>query len=161
MSAEHDEPRILPMVRPRGLIEAIVEEVLAERAERPAGRQGCTVTIDVADRHVLLVDPATIRSVLTGLLTAALDNAARTERGETPVEREVVVTSVEYADQIEIEFADSGPACPQTDAARVLESPLQELLASVGGQLAATACAEGGRAITLRLPHRRLRRRAA
>ena len=110
MSSEHEEPRILPMVRPRGLIESIVEEVLAERRDLPVGPRGCSITIDVADRHVLQVDPAAIREILTRLVSAALDNAARTQAGETPVEREVVVTSVEYADTIEIEVADTKPA---------------------------------------------------
>jgi signal transduction histidine kinase len=160
MSSEHEEPRILPMVRPRGLIESIVEEVLAERRELPVGPRGCSITIDVADRHVLQVDPAAIREILTCLVSAALDNAARTQAGETPVEREVVVTSVEYADTIEIEVADSGPAAPQADAAPV-EPSVQPLLDQVGGRLTAAACPEGGRALTLQLPHRRLRRRAA
>jgi signal transduction histidine kinase len=160
MSAEHEEPRILPMVRPRGLIESIVEEVLAKRRDQPVGPRGCSVTIDVADRHVLQVDPTAIRAILTQLVSAALDNAARTQAGEMPAEREVVVTSVEYADTIEIEVADSGPAAPHADSANVAQA-LQPLLEQVGGRLTAAACPEGGRALTLSLPHRRLRRRAA
>jgi C4-dicarboxylate-specific signal transduction histidine kinase len=160
MSAEHEEPRILPMVRPRGLIESIVEEVLAARRDLPVGPRGCSVTIDVADRHVLQVDPAAIRAILTELVSAALDNAALTQSGETPVDREVVVTSVEYADTIEIEVADSGPVLPQAGAAHA-EQIVQPLLEQVGGRLTAAACPEGGRALTLSLPHRRLRRRAA
>lgn len=157
MSADHEEPRILPMVRPRGLIESIVEEVLATRRDLPVGPRGCSITIDVADRHVLQVDPTAIRAILTQLVSAALDNAARTQAGEVPVEREVVITSVEYTDTIEIEVADSGPAALLTD----VEPAVQSLLEQVGGRLTAAACPEGGRALTLRLPHRRLRRRAA
>ena len=157
MSADHEEPRILPMVRPRGLIESIIEEVLATRRDLPVGPRGCSITIDVADRHVLQVDPTAIRAILTQLVSAALDNAARTQAGEVPVEREVVITSVEYTDTIEIEVADSGPAALLTD----VEPAVQSLLEQVGGRLTAAACPEGGRALTLRLPHRRLRRRAA
>ena len=91
MSADHEEPRILPMVRPRGLIESIVEEVLATRRDLPVGPRGCSITIDVADRHVLQVDPTAIRAILTQLVSAALDNAARTQAGEGPVEREGVI----------------------------------------------------------------------
>lgn len=160
MSAEHEEPRILPMVRPRGLIESIVEEVLAARCDLPVGPRGCSITIDVADRHVLQVDPTAIRALLTQLVSAALHNADRTQSGEMPAEREVVITSIEYADTIEIEVADSGPAAPHADSGAVARS-VQSLLEQVGGRLTAAACPEGGRALTLSLPHRRLRRRAA
>ena len=61
------------------------------------------------------------------------------------------------SDLIEIEVADSGPAALLTD----VEPAVQSLLEQVGGRLTAAACPEGGRALTLRLPHRRLRRRAA
>jgi hypothetical protein len=78
-----------------------------------------------------------------------------------PVAREVVVTSIEYADAIEIEVADSGPLCPPTTADAIPEPAIQRLLDQVGGRLTTAACPEGGRALTLRLPHRRLRRMAA
>lgn len=148
-------PAILPMVPPRGLLEAILTEVRAACAER--GIPDCPVTIDVADRHVLQVDPATVRDILAGLLLRAFENAARpTGPSDAPLPREIVITSVEFADAVEIEVADSGPA---GDAAAA--SALEPLLAAVGGRLSCVACPEGGRAVTLRLPHRRLRRLAA
>lgn len=146
---------ILPMVPPRGLLEAILEEVRAVCAER--GIADCHVTLDVADRHVLQVDPATVRDILAGLLLRAFENAARpSASSDAPHVREIVVTSVEHADAIELEVADSGPP---SDLAS--EDALAPLVAAVGGGLSIAACPEGGRAVTLRLPHRRLRRRAA
>lgn len=161
-SEEHHgqhEPRILPMVPPRGLLESIVDEVRARRRhDAQRDEPECTVMLDVADRHVLQVDPTAIREILASLIAGALANAARTPPSEMPSGHEVVVTSVEYADAIEIEIADSGPRCgPAADVAPALQS----LLDQVGGRLTAVNCAEGGRALTLRLPHRRLRRMAA
>ena len=162
MSMESDEPRLLPMVPPRGLLESIVAEVQSDRhAAAPAEKQECRVVLDVADRHVLQVDPTAIREILTVLLSNALANAAHTPPSEMPVAREVVVTSIEYADAIEIEVADSGPLCPPTTADAIPEPAIQRLLDQVGGRLTTAACPEGGRALTLRLPHRRLRRMAA
>ncbi|MEI6241313.1 MAG: hypothetical protein WCR51_13075 [Planctomycetia bacterium] len=149
------DPMILPMVPPRGLLEAILEEVRKVCAER--GIADCAVTLDVADRHVLQVDPATLRDILAGLVLRAFENAARPSgSSDTPHVREIVVTSIEHADAIEIEVADSGPPL---DVAS--DGALAPLVASVGGGLSVTACPEGGQAVTLRLPHRRLRKRAA
>lgn len=146
---------ILPMVPPRGLLEAILEEVRRHGAER--GIPDCDVTLDVADRHVLQVDPSTVRDILAGLLLRAFENAARPAgSSDAPHVREIVVTSIEHAEAIEIEIADSGPV-----AGTAPDAALEPLVAAVGGALSVTACPEGGRAVTLRLPHRRLRRRAA
>jgi C4-dicarboxylate-specific signal transduction histidine kinase len=147
---------ILPMVPPRGLLEAILEEIRRHFAER--GIPDCDVRLDIADRHVLQADPATIRDILAGLLLRAFENASRpAASSDSPHVREIVVTSVEHATAIEIEVADSGPMSAVAPADAALES----LVAAVGGALSVSACPEGGRAVTLRLPHRRLRRLAA
>lgn len=152
---EPSHPMILPMVPPRGLLEAILEEVRAACAKR--GIPDCDVTIDVADRHVLRVDPTTVRDLLSALLLRAFENAARPSgSSDVPHVREIVITSIEHAESIEIEVADSGPA---TDGAEA--TSFEPLLSTVGGELSSARCAEGGRAVTLRLPHRRLRRQAA
>lgn len=152
---DHHDRMILPMVPPRGLLEAILAEVRAVCADR--GIADCHVTLDVADRHVLQVDPATVRDILAGLLLRAFENAARpAASSDAPQVREIVVTSVEHADAIELEVADSGPPSDS-----VSDDALAALVAAVGGGLSVAACPEGGRAVTLRLPHRRLRRRAA
>ncbi len=153
--ADFPDRMILPMVPPRGLLEAILEEVRRHCAER--GIADCDVTLDVADRHVLQVDPATVRDILAGLLLRAFENASRpAASSDAPHLREIVVTSIEHADAIEIEVADSGPVPVATP-----DASLEPLVAAVGGMLSVSACPEGGRAVTLRLPHRRLRRQAA
>lgn len=153
--SELPEPKILPMVPPRGLIEAILAEVRRHCAAR--GIAPCDISLDVADRHVLRIDPRTVRDILAGLLLQACENAGRPAApSDGPRLREVVVTSIEHADAIEIEVADSGPA-----TATVPDAQLAALAAGVGGGLSVVACPEGGRAVTLRLPHRRLRRQAA
>ena len=155
-TSDSSERMILPMVPPRGLLEAILEEVRRHCAER--GISDCAVTLDIADRHVLQVDPATVRDILAGLLLRAFENASRpTGSSDAPHVREIVVTSIEHAAAIEIEVADSGPMSPDgsTDAA------IESLVAAVGGAVSVSACPEGGRAVTLRLPHRRLGRLAA
>jgi len=150
----HD-PMILPMVPPRGLLEAILDEVRAVCVER--GIADCHVTLDVADRHVLQVDPATVRDILASLLLRAFENVARPSgSSDAPQVREIVITSVEHAAAIELEVADSGPP-----ADHMSDDSLAPLVAAVGGELSVAACPEGGRAVTLRLPHRQLRRRAA
>jgi hypothetical protein len=106
---------------------------------------------------VLQVDPATVRDILASLLLRAFENAARPSgSSDAPQVREIVITSVEHAAAIELEVADSGPP-----ADHVSDDSLAPLVAAVGGELSVAACPEGGRAVTLRLPHRRLRRRAA
>jgi len=153
--ADFPDRMILPMVPPRGLLEAILEEVRRHCADR--GIPDCHVTLDVADRHVLQVDPSTVRDILAGLLLRAFDNAARpAAASDAPHVREIVVTSIEHAHAIEIEVADSGPVSSVT-----ADAALEPLVAAVGGMLSVAACPEGGRAVTLRLPHRRLRRQAA
>jgi len=154
--ADFPDRMILPMVPPRGLLEAILEEVRRHCDER--GIADCNVTLDVADRHVLQVDPATVRDILAGLLLRAFENASRpAASSDAPHLREIVVTSIEHADAIEIEVADSGPLAAVAPA----DAALEPLVAAVGGILSVSACPEGGRAVTLRLPHRRLRRQAA
>jgi len=153
--ADFHDRMILPMVPPRGLLEAITEEVRRHCGDR--GIPDCHVTLDVADRHVLQVDPSTVRDILAGLLLRAFENAARpAASSDAPHVREIVVTSIEHADAIEIEVADSGPVAVATP-----DAALEPLVAAVGGSLSVAACPEGGRAVTLRLPHRRLRRQAA
>lgn len=153
--ADVPDRMILPMVPPRGLLEAILEEVRRHCADH--GIPDCDVAIDVADRHVLQVDPRTVRDILAGLLLRAFENAARpATSSDAPHVREIVVTSIEHPNAIEIEVADSGPA-----SAASSDAALEPLIAAVGGALSVAACPEGGRAVTLRLPHRRLRRQAA
>ena len=99
------------------------------------------------------------------------------EPSDAPPIREVLVTSVDLGDAIEIEVADSGPwlaeparawlAAPSSRRDAAPEHVGLALAAAVaaaeriGGTLTATNCPEGGVAVTLRLPRRQSRRMAA
>jgi hypothetical protein len=71
---------------------------------------------------------------------------------------EVLITSVEYADCIEIEIADSGSSLSERQkvgggvVGRVHAVSQQELLDQVHGDMRLDDCAEGGVAVTLRFP---------
>ena len=121
------------------------------------------VTLDVPEGHAVHADPALVRRVLETLLVNAVEAAGG--RGE------VVVTSVEYADAIEIEVADTGPG-PATHTRAWLFEPgfttkaegsgvalaaASSLVDQLGGTIDATDCPDGGSAFTIRLPHGRRR----
>lgn len=145
------EPRLLPIGGPQSLAELVAEVRLAALDGRPAVAIHC----DVDPR---LAAPAELRPVLTALVDAAV--AATVERGRAsdfPAPREVVVTAVDTGAALEIEVADSGP-----DVATARFRPEHHAAATrLGGALAATSCAEGGMAVTLRLPRRSSRSMAA
>jgi len=69
-----------------------------------------------------------------------------------------VVTAIDGPDAFELEIADSGPSgsfdarCP---------AAVRELVDRCGGTLGVADCAEGGTAVTIRLPRRAVRRQAA
>jgi signal transduction histidine kinase len=182
-----DQPRILRIgtpadshaseprwVSPRGIIDSIVAEVRDRHDRREHRLPAPRIEIDVPAGHAVHADPAALRSIFEILLDNAFDAASQAAiaRGVPPV-REVVVTSVDSIDAIEIEVADSGPA---VDAGARLFVPdggttpdgsgrgpafAKALIERLGGTLHAINCPEGGTAYTLRLPHRRARRAAA
>lgn len=92
-----------------------------------------------------------------------------------PQMREIVVTSIDYPDAIEIEVADSGPGLWGQTQSRLFEpgfttkpdgaglslAAASALVEQLGGTLHAANCPEGGTAFTLRLPQKRASRMAA
>jgi hypothetical protein len=148
------EPR---WVSPRGMIESIVAEVRDRHDRREHRLPAPRIEIDVPAGHAVHADPAVLRRIFEILLGNAVDAAAQAAipRGVPPV-REVVVTSVDSIDAIEIEVADSGPGPAVAAGVRLFG-----LVERLGGTLHAINCPEGGTAYTLRLPHRRARRAAA
>ncbi len=98
--------------------------------------------------------------VLEELLNVWLCDAVRAAAGSAAMARtaEVLITSVEYADFIEIEIADSGPSLSERQklgggvVGRVHAVSQQKLLDQVCGDMRLDDCAEGGVAVTMRLP---------
>ena len=134
------------------------------------------VAIDVADEHAIHADPAMIRRIFTTLLGNALEAVDQVSGAcEVPQMREIVVTSIDYPDAIEIEVADSGPGLWGQTQSRLFEpgfttkpdgaglslAAARALVEQLGGTLHAANCPEGGTAFTLRLPQKRASRMAA
>lgn len=123
----------------RNLIDDVIVALEAGRAA-PLPR----MILDVPQRHAVRADPAVFRRVLESLLANAVESAG--------ADGEVVVTSVEYADAIELEVADSGSELASRSTSRPFDPGL-------GGRIDAIDCPEGGAAFTIHLPQ--VRRRLA
>lgn len=146
-------PRILPLRAAAVPLSSLIEAVIASAA-RPGVRLAC----DADPRLPSGGDPAALRALLEPIVLAAVTAALESNpASDGPTIREVLVTAVDTGDALEIEVADSGPARGVEPAA----ADVRRLLASVDGTVSAVACAEGGTAVTLRLPHRRARGLAA
>ena len=170
-----------PFHQHQGLLAAIVAD--CARVRREQGRHPLSATLDVERHHEqsLLADPALVRRALEPLVRRAFESAAESLSGyESPVVREVIVTSVDVGDAIEIEVADSGPSLPEgvrTWLNQTTQSPpetgfapegaglalaaVRAAVARINGTLHAANCPEGGVAITLRLPRLQSQRLAA
>jgi len=142
-------------VETRGVLEGLVADAIRDGRER-----GCplpTILVDVDD-GLLHADPAMIRRVLRTLVSNAIDAAGPSG--------EVVVTSVQYADALEIEVADSGSGLSNHAKAWLFEpgfttkpagtgvalAAARVLVDELGGSIEAVNCPEGGTAFTIRLP---------
>ena len=165
----------------QGLLATILAD--CARVRREQGRPPLAATLDVATHHeqALVADPTLVRRVLEPLIRRAMESAAEADaNGESPVVREVVVTSVDVGSAIEIEVADSGPALPEPvrkwlndtadgihassitpDGAGLALAAVRAAATRIAGTLSAANCPEGGVAITLRLPRRQAQRLAA
>lgn len=146
-------------VSPRGVLEAVVAKMHHSSAAASLPR----ISLDVPEGHAVHADPVLVRRVLETLLENAVEAAG--DGGE------VVVTSVEYADAIEIEVADSGPGLTsharawifepgfttKADGSGVALASASSLVDQLGGTIDAADCPDGGSAFTIRLPHGRRR----
>jgi signal transduction histidine kinase len=151
-------------VATRIVLEGLVQDAVREGRER--GAQLPTFLVD-ADDGLLHVDPEMIRRVLRTLVNNAIDAAG--PNGE------VVVTSVQYADALEIEVADSGDGLTNHAKAWLFEpgfttkpagtgvalAAARAMIDELGGVIEATNCPEGGTAFTIRLPLPQTARQAA
>lgn len=156
-----DEPRILPLPAAqasslREVLESVVAEI-RQRAETPAAR--VRVTLDVPAGQVVDADPVLFRHAVEGLVTAAFAAAVRPgDASDAPRVREVVVTSIDAADDFELEVAGSGS---RTAADAGSLAGARALAERCGGEIVIAECPEGGTAVTIRLSRRRVLRKAA
>ena len=138
----------------RGIVEAVVSDLQRHHAD--TGVPLPHVAVDVPRGHRFDGNVAVLRE----LLSVWFRDAVRAAAGSAAMARtaEVLVTSVEYPDCVEIEIADSGPSLAERQGlgggvvGRVHESVQQKLLDQVCGDVRLDDCAEGGVAVTLRVP---------
>jgi signal transduction histidine kinase len=157
----------------RDLLASIVSD--CNRFARERGLPTVAVTLDAPAGQLVPAAAAPLHRLLDALVRRAVESAAGAGRvGDAPLVREVLVTSVDVDDAVEIEVADTGAGLPRDVrdwlAGRIDEAPAGAGLAlaavravadRIGGTLAAVDCPEGGAAVTLRLPRRQAGRLAA
>lgn len=147
-----NEPHILPLRAAASVGDLVAVAVAAARRGCPAVRFAC----DVDPRITVAGEPQPLAALLDALVRQAVAAAVVPDpQSDLPPLCEVVVTAVETGPALEIEVADSGAF------RAAVAGDLQTLAARIGGTLVVTACAEGGTAVTLRLPRRRARGMAA
>jgi len=165
-------------ISPRGVLEGLLAETNHARHDRQL--PPANIVLDVPEGHLIHADPTIVRRIFETLLGNALDandNSAMTPEGRSAANalREVVVTSVSYANSIEIEVADSGAGLSPHARAGLFEpgfttkpdgsglglAAARTIVAQLGGTLEALNCPEGGAAFTLKLPCSHARRMAA
>ena len=147
------QPHILSLRGEAALADQVLRAVEAARRHCPGVRLVCDVDPGIGMHG----DPHLAARLLESLVRRACEAASQPDpHSDLPPLREVVVTAVDTAAGVEIEVADSGArrtaACP---------ADLAGLAARLGGSLAIAACPEGGMAVTLRLPRRRIQGMAA
>ncbi|MGA1619512.1 MAG: hypothetical protein ACO37F_13515 [Pirellulales bacterium] len=147
----------------RSLVAAVVDELQRQAAD--SDRPLPQLTIDVAVDHQLPADVAALRS----LLERGLGEAVRATAASATMARnaEVVITSVQYSDRLELEIADSGPARAERQATGGLfgdgmaADGARSLLDRLAAEVRLDDCPEGGVALTLSIPLAVARRAAA
>ena len=162
-------------ISPRGVLESLLAETNHARHDRQL--PPANIQLDVPEGHLIHADPTLVRRVFETLLCNALDAADQGGDGRSSSRAltEVVVTSVAYADFIEIEVADSGAGLSpharawlfepgfttKPDGAGLGLAAARALVSQLGGTLDVLNCPEGGAAFTLKLPCSQPRRMAA
>ena len=147
----------------KGIVGDVVSDLQRHHAD--TGVPLPHVAVDVPRAHGFEGNIA----VLKELLSVWLRDAVRAAAGNAAMARtaEVLITSVDYPDCIEIEIADSGPSLSKRQglvggvAGSVHVVAQQKLLDQVRGDVRFDDCAEGGVAVTLRVPKMVSQRMAA
>jgi len=161
-AATSGPPHVLPWpsgpTRAQPLLRDILDDVARDRAAR--GLPALHLALDAPADCLLDVDATALGPVLAGLVRAACRAAAAARpTADAPPLHEVIVTVVEAATGVECEIADSGTGTPTVDPAALAAA--RGFVRQHGGDLRVEACPEGGTAVTLWLPRRTVRRRAA
>lgn len=139
------------------IVGALVEEVIESIAPQLEA-QAVDVDIDVPPNSVLSGDREMIRRAVLNLVLNALD--AMPDGGQ------LVVTSYEGREALELEIADSGPGVPEQHRRKLFEpffttkgtgtglglAIVEHIAQAHGGTVTVTNCPEGGAAFTLRFP---------
>lgn len=137
------------------LLATIVSEVVDERID--AGQPAVAVRLDADPGHAAWLGETELRGALVPLVRAACEASAAARF------REVAITTVDTGATLEIEVADSGPGglAGLPAATRVAAAACHRACDRCGGDVRLQDCPDGGVAVTLRIPHGRLRSRAA
>jgi C4-dicarboxylate-specific signal transduction histidine kinase len=113
------------------------------------------ILIDVDRSHTVDADTASVRRVLGTLIRDAVAAAAGPlAASDAPALREVVITSIQTADAIEIEIADS--SATSVDTIGMATAAAESMISRLGGTLRVYRCPEGGKAVTMSLPRRQV-----
>jgi hypothetical protein len=147
----------------RSLVGAVIDDLQRQAAD--SGRPLPQLSVDVAAEHRLPADVVALRT----LLERGLGEAVRATAGSATMARtaEVVVTSIQYPDRLELEIADSGPARAERQAAGGLfgrgteAAGARQLLNRLAATVRLDDCPEGGVALTFSMPLAAARRAAA
>ncbi|HEY4308128.1 MAG TPA: HAMP domain-containing sensor histidine kinase [Pirellulales bacterium] len=153
----HLTSELPPMLRPVNL-RALVEDVHTNLRPRLLSL-GVSTSVDIPQHATALADYDMLRQAVHNVTLNALD--------AMPSGGELVITSYTGAGAVELEIADSGVGLSEDARYRAFEpffsthdgaglglTVVQRLLAAHGGTVTATNCAEGGAAVTLRIPRR-------
>jgi len=113
------------------------------------------ILIDVDRGHTVDADTASVRRVLGTLIRDAVAAAAGPlAASDAPTLREVVITSIQTDDTIEIEIADS--SATSGDTIGMATAAAESMISRLGGTLRVYRCPEGGKAVTMSLPRRQV-----
>jgi signal transduction histidine kinase len=146
-------------------VRKVIDDVLGAVAPQLAAQDINTV-VEVSPEHLVTADPHLFRRAVLNLVLNAIDAMPR---GGTLT---IIATSDQEA--LELEISDTGPGFSDEALHRAFEPFFTTKQGGVGlglaivarvaevhgGSVSAVNCAEGGAALTLRIPHRAVKERA-
>lgn len=140
------------------LLRPMIQEIVnltATTIPEHAAADAPLILVEVDRGHTVDADAAAVRRVLGILIRDAVAAAAGPlDASDVPTIREVLITSVQTDDSIEIEVADS--SATSGDTIGMATAAAESMTERLGGMLRVYRCPEGGKAVTVSLPRRRL-----